>query len=170
MERTQITEFLSELLERKLYRETGTQFAKEVCLDVGTSHPVRVDYMSFHPAHQLSVSGIEKGIFTCYEVKSCKADFKSGFGQNYLGEKNYLVMTMGLYKEIQQEIPRGVGVMVAIPYNSDSTSEYFEPTELTEKNIKNSWILKIVVNSYAISGNRKKSMIELLYAMLRAKR
>ena len=170
MKRSSITEFLNLLLESKLSREIGTQFAKEVCVDYGTTNQVRVDYMSFHPAHQLSVSGIEKGIFTCYEVKSCKADFKSGFGQNYLGEKNYLVMTMELYKEILHELPDKVGVMVAVPYGIKAEDYFFETEKLTEENIKNEkWCLKVIRNSYALPSNRKKSMIELLYAMLRAK-
>ena len=56
--------------------------------------------MQFVPENQLSVSGIEPGTFVCYEVKSCKADFLSGHGQNFIGEKNYLVMTMSTYKEL----------------------------------------------------------------------
>lgn len=61
------------------------------------------------------ISGIEKGIFSCYEVKSCKADFESGFGRNFIGEKNYFVMPMATYKEVMQDIPNGIGVLVPIP-------------------------------------------------------
>lgn len=56
--------------------------------------------MEFSPANQCSVSGIEKGIFTCYEIKSCKEDVYSGNGLNFFGEKNYIVTTMACYKDI----------------------------------------------------------------------
>ena len=73
-------------------------------MDYGTKNVRRVDFMQFEPAGVVHVSDIEKGIFISYEVKSCKADFKSGFGRNFVTEKNYFVMPMALYKEIANEI------------------------------------------------------------------
>lgn len=56
--------------------------------------------MQFVPSNQMGVGSLEKGIFICYEIKSCLGDFKSGHGQNYIGEENYLVMPIeGLSRE-----------------------------------------------------------------------
>ena len=90
--RKKITQFLSELLEKDRLIGVGNYWAKEVTLDYGKSNVRRVDYMQFKPVNQLSIDGIEKGIFICYEIKSCVEDFLSGYGQNFIGEKNYLVM------------------------------------------------------------------------------
>lgn len=65
----------------------GKYWAREVSLDYGTKNVRRVDFMQFEPAGVVHVSDIEKGIFISYEVKSCKADFKSGFGRNFVTEK-----------------------------------------------------------------------------------
>lgn len=74
MDRRETTEHLSNLLKRKLICE-GAYWASEVTFDYATIHPIRVDFMKFKPVNQ-TISGIEHGIFTAYEVKSCKADFK----------------------------------------------------------------------------------------------
>ena len=111
MERKQITAFLSEQLIQDKLTGNGKYWAREVCLDWGTKDVRRVDFMEFCPTGVLSVSEIEKGIFVSYEVKSCMADYKSGFGQNFVTEKNYLVMPAEVYKKILQERPSGIGVM-----------------------------------------------------------
>lgn len=114
MDRTETTRFLSELLKREKLLKRGKYWASEVTLDYGTNEVKRVDFMQFEPPYQYSVSGLEKGIFICYEVKSCKADFNSGFGQNFMAEKNYLVMPMKTYKEVINEIPYNVGVLCPV--------------------------------------------------------
>ena len=124
---------LCELLERQYFSGMGKYWAKEVSIDpwAAKGKPKRVDYMQFIPANQCSVSAIEKGIFVCYEIKSCKEDFYSGNGLNFLGEKNYIVTTMQCYKELLEDMRNGkfwkhihenfpesathVGVMVAVP-------------------------------------------------------
>ena len=55
--------------------------------------------MVFKPLNN-SVSGIEKGDFYCYEIKSCKKDFESGHGLNFIGDYNYCVLPQELYEEI----------------------------------------------------------------------
>ncbi|MCB6288733.1 hypothetical protein LI276_21880, partial [[Clostridium] scindens] len=82
----------------------------------------------------MSISGLEKGIFICYEVKSCLGDFKSGHGQNYIGEGNYLVMPMELYKKVIHDIPHDIGVLVPVPStlgrkNEDIYREFENPTQ-----------------------------------------
>ena len=91
MDRKKTTEFLGSLLASDRLSGAGKYWAKEVSIDpwAAKGTPKRVDYMQFVPDRQLSVSDIEKGIFVCYEIKSCKQDVYSGNGLNFLGEKNY---------------------------------------------------------------------------------
>ena len=111
MNRKETTKFLSALLERRKLCGNAKYWAKEVSLDYGSVDVKRIDYLQFVPPNQCSISAIEKGIFIVYEVKSCKADFKSGFGTNFIGEKNYFVMPMETYKEVINDIPHNVGVL-----------------------------------------------------------
>lgn len=111
MNRKEITQQLSEDCQYHLNprRDPRIYMAKEVSFDYGTSHCIRVDYMLFKPKNN-TVSGIEKGDFYCYEIKSCIDDFKSKNGHNFIGDFNYYVMTDELYKQVMGEIPYGVGV------------------------------------------------------------
>ena len=132
MTRTETTKFLGKLLTDTRLGGAGSHWASEVSIDPWTPKARRVDYMEFSPANQCSVSGIEKGIFTCYEIKSCKEDVYSGNGLNFFGEKNYIVTTMACYKDILPDFRSGkfancmsekhpdssiyYGIMVAIPF------------------------------------------------------
>lgn len=111
--RPEITAALSGLIEKKINPNNDTRiyWAKEVTLDYGTGHAIRVDYMKFEPANN-TVSGIEKGDFFCYEVKSSIEDFHSGHGLNFVGDYNYLVMPEEVYEIAKKEIPHYVGVYV----------------------------------------------------------
>lgn len=140
----------------------------------------RVDYMQFIPDNQCAISALEKGIFVCYEVKSCKEDVYSGNGLNFLGEKNYIVTTMQCYKDIlpgmrsgkfwkhlQEVFPESsahIGIMVAIPYMSEATDEFENPTPIDGE--VNRW--KLAVIKPCNIGLRKRSMTELLFCMLRS--
>lgn len=164
MERKQITAFLSEQLIQDRLTGNGKYWAREVCLDWGTKDVRRVDFMEFCPTGVLSVSEIEKGIFVSYEVKSCMADYKSGFGQNFVTEKNYLVMPAEVYKEILQERPSGIGVICPIPLGKGLTDEFENPTPFDAEGVQ--WKMRVVVP--CLQGTRKRSMVELLFCMLRA--
>lgn len=107
MNRKDTTKFLGDLLVSDRFGGMGKYYAREVSIDYGTRDVKRVDFMQFEPAGVTSISSIEKGIFTCYEVKSCKEDVFSGNGLNFLGEKNYIVTTMECYKSIQEDIRSG---------------------------------------------------------------
>lgn len=72
MTRAETTKFLGELLVSTRLNGAGKYWASEVSIDPWTTKGKRVDYMQFLPENQMTVSGIEKGSFTCYEVKSCK--------------------------------------------------------------------------------------------------
>ena len=165
MNRKDTTEFLGTLLKnQRLNNGGGKYWASEVSLDYGTENVRRIDFLQFNPQNQFSVSGIEKGIFICYEVKSCKADFHSGFGQNFVGEKNYLVMPMQTYKEVINEIPSHIGVLCPVPVGRDTYDEFTSPTELTDDS--GMWHLVNVRNP--VPQNRTRSITELLFCMLRS--
>lgn len=113
MTRPEITKNLSEAIERKInpYNDPRIYWAKEVTFDYSSSHAIRVDYMKFKPVNN-SVSGIEKGDFYCYEVKSSVEDFHSGHGLNFIGDYNYLIMEEKVYAAVSLEIPHYVGIYI----------------------------------------------------------
>ena len=100
MKRKEKTELLRNLLKAKLNSKRGVHSAAEVSLDYGTKNVKRVDFVSFEPRNQISIAGLESGVFTFYEVKSCREDFKSGFGLNFEGDRNYIVTDMPTYKDL----------------------------------------------------------------------
>lgn len=163
MNRKEITAFLGELLIHRLSGK-GKCWAREVSLDYGTRDVKRVDFMQFEPVGVVHISEIEKGTFTSYEVKSCKADYNSGFGRNLETEKNYYVMPMELYQELRTEIDSHVGVMCPVPSNREVLEEFENPTALDEKEIV--WELKVVKPAH--KAYRKRSMAELFFCMLRS--
>ena len=71
MNRPGITKRLSELTERLINPNNDSRiyWAREVTFDYITSNRIRVDYMRFKPLNT-TISGIEKGDFYCYEIKS----------------------------------------------------------------------------------------------------
>lgn len=168
--RTQITEFLSDTLVRTRLTGMGKYYAREVTFDYGSGKgkQIRIDFVQFKPENQYSISGIEKGEFICYEIKSCIEDVLSGHGLNAEGERNYIVTTMKTYKKIieleqkgKKVIPHEFGVMVAC--HSDRFSEFENPTPLSRGN---DWRLEIIQN--ASLKYRKRSIAEMLFCMLRS--
>lgn len=113
MSRPETTNRLAEHLERYLdpHNDPRIYWAKEVTFDYATMNAIRVDYMRFSPINN-SVSGIEKGDFYCYEIKSSIADFKSKNGHNFIGDFNYYVMPKDVADSIQGQIPWDVGIFV----------------------------------------------------------
>mgnify|MGYP007105727293 FL=1 len=107
MDRKETTEFLRNLLIKEKLTGMGKYWASEVSFNPWTTKAKRVDFVQFIPEGQCHLSEIEKGIFVCYEVKSCKQDIYSGNGLNFYGEKNYIVTTMECYKEIEPDIKDG---------------------------------------------------------------
>lgn len=112
--RPEITKNLSLALERHINpkKDTRIYMAREVTFDYATGNAVRVDYMRFKPVNN-TVSGIEKGDFYCYEIKSSVEDFHSKNGHNFIGDYNYYVMPEDVYEKVQKEIPWKVGVLVS---------------------------------------------------------
>lgn len=151
MNRKEITQKLSAALENYLNPSCDTRFyiAKEVTFDYSSSHPVRVDYVQFKPLNN-SVSGIEKGDFYCYEIKSSVEDFKSKNGHNFIGDYNYYVMTREVFDEISDKIPWDVGVLVI---SEEQLDDCFPPFQ----RIKNSR-----------RRDRTRSVSEMLLMMFRS--
>lgn len=186
MNRKETTALLTDILisdrlsDRKYY-------AKEVTLDYGTNHPKRVDVMQFAPAGVTYASDIEKGIFTCYEIKSCYNDVYSGNGLNFYGEKNYIVTTMETYKRLQDDFRSGkfishlktvnpessthFGVLVAVPSHLDLRitdemyAEYESPTKFGGN--YRDWKFQAILPCH--DGPRIRPTTELLFCMLRSK-
>ena len=162
--------------------------ASEVVFDWGAAHPKRVDVMEFSPAGATYASDIEKGTFTCYEIKSCKEDLFSGSGLNFFGEHNYIVTTMETWKGLVEDaIKEGVliqytiskyisenfpesntnfGVQVVCPMSRTIESEWEDPTPIPEDGNASGWITKTVVKCQG--AKRKRGMSEMLFCMLRA--
>ena len=149
--RPEITKELSLALERYINPKNDTRIymAKEVTFDYATGHAIRVDYMRFKPVNN-TVSGIEKGDFYCYEIKSSVEDFHSGHGLNFIGDYNYLVMPEEVYAAVSKEIPYFVGVIV--------------PTESTWRN---NW-RELTVIKKAKRRSREKALSEMLLLMFRS--
>lgn len=178
--RKETTRFLGELLVKNRLSGIGKYWASEVSIDPWTAKGKRVDFMQFIPPTQCCLSDIEKGIFVCYEIKSCKEDIYSGNGLNFLGEKNYIITTMQCYKDViipdmrsgkfwnhlknsAPESSNYVGVMVAIPYMWDVNKEFEKPTPLTDDM---AWELKVVMPCRVVP--RRRSITEILFCMLRS--
>ena len=106
------TRQLSAMLERYIdpHGDPRTYWAKEVTFDYSTNHKIRVDYMRFKPLNN-TTSGIEKGDFYAYEIKSSVEDFKSLNGHNFIADYNYYVMPTDIYEAVKDAVPYGVGVL-----------------------------------------------------------
>lgn len=191
MDRSEITELLTKATLRKIDDNRGYA-ATEVTLNYGSAKPKRIDVMEFKPMGVFNLSDIEKGVFTCYEIKSCMADVYSGNGLNFYGDKNYIVTTMETYKKLQidilngkfrdhlkeiydevgESVPDNYGVYVLVPdvptadyrKSDDLKREYDNPTVLSREH---SWKLIKMIQSEGYM-KRNKSIIELLFCMLRS--
>lgn len=89
MNRAEITASLSELVRKRL-ENRSIFWAAEVNLD---AHKKRVDFVGFNPSKNgnfANIAEIESGTFDFYEVKSSMADFNSGHGKNWEGDKTFL--------------------------------------------------------------------------------
>lgn len=113
--RPETTRALSDMVEARLRGKT--YWAREVLIGAADTRAPRVDYMSFRlaPSHSLAITPglVEHGEFCCYEVKSCMADFKSGHGLNFVGDRNFLVCERELADRLheQLQIPHNCAVL-----------------------------------------------------------
>jgi len=125
--RPEITALLSLSIQKHLnpHNDPRIYWAKEVTFDYATDSAVRVDFMKFKPVNN-TVSGIEKGDFYCFEVKSSVEDFRSKNGHNFVGDFNYYVMPEDVYEKVKSEIPHKVGVYVPLGKHRQGNCFYLE--------------------------------------------
>lgn len=150
-DRKKTTELLSISVQKHINPKNDTRiyWAREVSFDYSSGNATRVDFMKFEPKNN-TVSGVEKGDFYCYEVKSSVEDFHSKNGHNFLGDYNYYVMPEEVFEKIKNEIPYKVGVYVP-----------------ERKHYKGDWyILKSVKK--AVRKDRDKPVTEMLLMMFRS--
>ena len=168
MNRSEITKRLSELTEKYINpnKDPRVYWAREVTFDYGTEHQIRVDYMKFKPMNN-TVSGIEKGAFYCFEVKSCIEDFRSKNGHNFIGDFNYYVMTEETYQKIKDSQRHPIPLVV-----DDYTIELFDK----EKPIHIPWHVGVLVPGgdslkvvkKAHREDRNRPVYEMLLMMFRS--
>lgn len=149
--RPEITAILSLSCQMHInpHNDPRIYWAREVTFDYATSKAVRVDYMQFKPVNN-TVSGIEKGDFYCYEVKSSVEDFHSKNGHNFLGDYNYYVMPEEVFEKVRQEILHDIGVYV--PDRMDISGQW-----CLLKSVKKAW-----------RCNRTRPVSEMLLMMFRS--
>jgi len=96
--------------------------AFEVPVVCGTSHCGLIDAVEVAEYMKYIGSTQQDEILTiCYEVKISKADFRNKNGHNFVGNLNYYVMPMELYKDVKDLIPQRIGV---IAYLTNTKSPY----------------------------------------------
>jgi len=124
-DRKKVTAILSLSIQKHIdpNNDPRIYWAREVTFDYSTSNSIRVDYMKFNPKNN-TVSGIEKGDFYCYEVKSSVEDFHSKNGHNFIGDYNYYVMPEEVYEQVKNEIPYRIGVY--IPYKKHYKGDWYD--------------------------------------------
>lgn len=149
--RAEITKLLSLSIQKHIdsHNDPRIYWAREVTFGYATSNSIRVDYMKFKPVNN-TVSGIEKGDFYCYEVKSSVEDFRSKNGHNFLGDFNYYIMPSEVYEKVKSEIPYRVGVY--IPEKKNYRGEWYDL-----KSIKK-----------AVRQDRPRPVSEMLLMMFRS--
>ena len=123
------TRQLSAMLERYIdpHGDPRIYWAKEVTFDYSTNHKIRVDYMRFKPLNN-TTSGIEKGDFYAYEIKSSVEDFKSLNGHNFIADYNYYVMPTDIYEAVKDwEEPVAISVLPDHPTPCELRTHTAEP-------------------------------------------
>ena len=192
--RKDITKWLSNLLIRDVMGapgDTTKYWSREVTLANKSYYPgepttIRPDFMEFSPLNQ-TAGGIDRGMFTVYEIKSCIQDFKSKCGHNMIGDKNYYVMTYDLYEQLNDEDPHnkflrlnkhGVKAGVYVACSSDSIIEEEEYDKLKvylpayclrnpKTGKRDETKLQLIIRAES-NRNRLYSNSELLFSMLRS--
>jgi len=167
MERKEITSLLnSELIRCRLTRKNAHSYwAHEV--EVYNEYKrmtTWVDFMQFEPGwhHTARYPGcVEKGTFTCYEVKSCIADIKSGHGINFYGDENFLVMPVEVYPKYKEELIGGkLDEYLPVHYNYNV---------LLYGKLRNGWRgFRAIEGGHIGDIPRTKPASELLLCMMRA--
>lgn len=161
-DRIKITAGLSALLDRHLSKGSE-RWAKEVRLWLPKE--CRVDYISVSCPNGAfaRVGDVEAAKLTCYEVKSCMADFKSGHGLNDLGDTNYIVCPDELRRKFILDPDRSVGGWdIAVPCPSKCRSF---ANAIPYNGEVDGWRLHFF-SPHPFGNNRKISIIQAMWAIL----
>jgi len=169
MTRREITAFLTALLRKKLMHERK-YYSTETTFNWGRKNEFRIDFMTFAPRNQ-SVAGIEAGIVTGYEIKSCVEDYRSPNGHNLHFDKNYYVMPMTTRNAIIREKPHSIGTYIPHRISITAKEEWENPTdfsaiEYTGAGFNDEWTLSCMDKAYLL--DRGIPVATCLFNMLRS--
>lgn len=166
MGRPDTTTELSELVRKRLNRLTP-YWADEVLAFPTASRNAapRVDFMAFRPAwpidpYQPAPLVVEHGVFECYEVKSCMADFVSGNGLNFVGDRNYLVCESALADRLyeEQRIPHGVEVLVPDRPRRRLVTRYHDGSPISRREQSSSALLMCLLMRMSARGGAEEGV------------
>lgn len=80
--------------------------------------------------------------FRCYEVKVSKSDFKSKCALSFLGDFNFYVMPIDLYREVKDDIPEGIGVYT-VDYNETCSGKRIPVAQMSRTAKRNSEVDRV---------------------------
>lgn len=94
----------------------------------------RIDYMGFKPYtpnYAVEPVGVELGTFSCYEARSCLADFESGDGLTFYGDLNYLVTTREPAEQLHDMrcLPRNINQVFVPTSKGDRLTPLYDPSD-----------------------------------------
>lgn len=132
-------------LEKALWRATNKQGIFG-CFEVtiGWFGKERVDYMTRDI----------KGDFRCYEIKVSVSDFHSKSANTFVGDLNYYVMTKDLYNKVIDEIPKGIGVLLADPDNKHAEAYIVRRATRQPLKIERSVLIDSIIRSLSRDADK----------------
>ncbi len=137
-------------LEREIWNATHKQGVFG-CFEVtiGWFGKERVDYLTYDT----------NGIWRCYEIKVSKSDFHSKAHKTFVGHYNYYVMPKELYEQVNNEIPRHIGV-----WNGNSCIKRAKKQELAvdEQILKDSLIRSLYREAEKVIKSENPTVVESL--------
>jgi hypothetical protein len=92
----------------------------------------RVDFMTMNSKRE----------FRCYEVKVSKSDFKSKCAVSFLGDFNFYVMPIELYREVKEDVPGGIGVYT-VDYNKTYSGKRIPVAQMSRMAKRNSEVDRV---------------------------
>lgn len=174
-------EFLEHLVIRRLIGYEK-YWARDVISNFDKTKREKIDFLQYEPYHRVrSMSDIEKGVFTVYDIRVSKTNFYSNKSINFIGEQNYFVTTMECCQNIMDDVINGkleehikktsplssttYGILVPIPVGKTIEEESINPTPLDEAK---EW--ELAINFPCIPAPRQKTLAEMFFYMLRSRK
>lgn len=145
---------LTKELEKQLWNHTkkrGTFGCFEIT--IGWHGKERVDYMTYDT----------NGLWRSYEIKVSKADFFSDSINSFIGHYNYYIMPKKLYKEVEEYIPKHIGVYLPKGKKLYSVKNARkQELQVDEKILKDSMIRSLYRESEKVISNNDVLEIDSL--------